>query len=172
MVCPSVSPKSCARHDKRIAKLDRRLNGQATDVHQRGNSGRKTTRYYFAFCIGDCAFLMLIGYLAVSAMQWARGFGWSTPLSLITGMILAMFIQILLCFLVAPVLGSIESMVPSMVVAMAVPMLLDGAEMVGLTLDAPTARYVGSLLGLLGFFALTVYSARCRRYFGRKYGGP
>lgn len=171
-MCPSVSPKSCARHDKRIAKLDRRLSPHAVDAYERRTVGQKEVRHDLAFRVGDCAFLVLIGYLAAAAMQWARDLGWSTPSSFITGMVLAMCIQIALSFLVAPVLGSIESMVPSMVVAMVVPMLLDGAEMIGLELEAPTARYAGGLLGLMGFLALTVYSARCRRYFELNYGGP
>lgn len=120
-----------------------------------------------AFALGDCAFLLAIGWLAVAAVQVTQSLPGSALLLSFLGMGLAMLIQMGLSFLLAPLLGSIETMTPSMVVAMFSPMVLEGIEMAGFEFIPSLARYFGALCGALMFGWMAAYAAACQRRFQR-----
>ena len=95
--------------------------------------------------------------------------GWSFVVCMVLGMALAMVVQTLLAWCIAPILGSIESMVPSMVLAMISPMSICSARLLGFELDGPSALGVGMVFGLLMFGLVEAYGAACRRLFSRAF---
>jgi len=88
-------------------------------------SGRISRLRSFLFSVGDSLFLITVGILAVTTMRLIDALAWHPVLTWVVGMGLAMLVQTLLAFAVAPILGSIESMVPSMPLAMICPMALE-----------------------------------------------
>lgn len=145
------------------ANHGKRSGNQTMEAVNNFNARPGAVRRELFFVAGDCTFLIVVGVMAVVAMQTARGLGWGELFGWVLGMLLAMAIQTALSLLVSPLLGSIEAMTPAMITAMAVPMIVDGAEMLGLDLSRGAARWLGVLLALAAFTLLQIYAASCKR---------
>lgn len=123
------------------------------------------------YSVGDGLFLLTVGIVAAASMRFVGSLEWNSVITWIAGMGLAMLLQSLLAFAVAPLLGSIETMVPSMVVAMTCPMVLDFLEMMGADLGWSWSVSFGAGLGLAMFLFVEGYGVLCRKSF-RRVGVP
>ena len=130
-------------------------------------SGRISRLRSFLFSVGDSLFLITVGILAVTAMRLIDALAWHPAPTWVVGMGLAMLVQTLLAFAVAPILGSIESMVPSMPVAMICPMALELLEMIGLDLEWSGAVGFGAAFGFGMSLFVVAYGFACKKSLRR-----
>lgn len=130
-------------------------------------SGKISRLRSLLYSVGDFLFLVTVGILAVTTMRLIDALAWHPVPTWVVGMGLAMLVQTLLAFAVAPILGSIESMVPSMPVAMICPMALELLEMFGLDLEWSGAAGFGAAFGLGMFLFVEAYGFACRKSLRR-----
>lgn len=120
----------------------------------------------FLFSLGDAVFLTLVSSVTAMTMFYIHQLRWHFAISVFVGMILAMVIQVLMAFSVAPLLGSIESMIPSMVVAMISPMMVCAIHL-GQYLSRSNCLNVSVALAITVFLMMHFYGFLFRRSLTR-----
>jgi hypothetical protein len=121
------------------------------------------------FGVGDCLFLIVVGVVATMTMHHAHEVIGGFVFAMFLGMAAAMLVQMMLAFLVAPLLGSIESMAPSMVVAMISPMSVCALHLIGFEPLGGVCALVGAAFGAAMFVFTLAYGVRCRRALAEAY---
>jgi hypothetical protein len=121
------------------------------------------------FCLGDCAFLLLVGAASAAVTHLFHQTGWNFLLAALAGMAAAMLVQAAAAFAVAPVLGSIESSVPSTLVAMASPMTVCMLGLAGAHVGPWRSSALGAAAGAGVFLLVRAYGLMCRRALCRSY---
>lgn len=142
---------------------------QNTAVRAARETGRRLWLRTALFVFGDALFLLLVSVVATTLMHLVHELGWNLAFTLICGMAVAMLVQMLLAFGVAPILGSIESMVPSMLVAMISPMVVCTLDLFGFQLHWREAVLVGVVVGLIVFGLIGAHGFMCRRWLRRAF---
>lgn len=120
------------------------------------------------FFVADFVFLVLAGVAATLMMHLIHQLEWPFLPTCIVGMVAAMFIQTLMAFGAAPLLGSIESMVPSMIVGMTSPMTICVLHLFGCESTWVMATVVGSAFAIATFALIQRYARSCSARLSRE----
>lgn len=121
------------------------------------------------FALGDCLFLTAVGMIATWVMHGVHQLGWNFASTCVVGMAVAMLVQMLMAFCVAPLLGSIETMTPSMVVGMVSPMAVCTMHMFGHESNAIMALAAGAMFGTAMFAYVEILGARTKQRLRQAY---